>query len=107
MPSFLPGTAIISTCYTFQSCRLNISDDLQRQDKCSSCIRLVNPYWYILVPAGPVVFLAVTNKCDVATKNLQVPPGMQKKKEKKESFIYYDKVITAYDPDDIDYNKTC
>ena len=35
------------SCSTFQSCRLNISDDLQRQDKCSSCTRLVNPYWYL------------------------------------------------------------
>ena len=107
MPSLLPGTTMISTCSTFQSCRLNVSDDLQRQGKCSSCIRLVNPYWYILVPAGPVVFLAVTKKCDVATQNLQVPPGMQKKKKERESFIYYDKVITVYDPDDIDFNRTC
>ena len=41
----------------------------------------------ILVPAvatddqpGPVVFLAVTKKFDIATQNLQVPPAMQKKK---------------------------
>ena len=34
-------------CSTFQSCRMNISDDLPRQDKCSSCTRLVNPYWYL------------------------------------------------------------
>ena len=48
MPSLLPGTKMISTCSTFQSCRLNISDDLQRQGKCSdSCTRLVNPYWYL------------------------------------------------------------
>ena len=48
VPSLLPGTTMISTCSTFQSCRLNISDDLQRQDKCSdSCTRLVNPYWYL------------------------------------------------------------
>ena len=48
MPSLLPGTTMISTCSTFQSCRLNISDDLQRQGKCSdSCTRLVNPYWYL------------------------------------------------------------
>ena len=40
----------------------------------------------ILVPAvatddqpGPVVFLAVTKKFDIATQNLQVPPAMQKK----------------------------
>ena len=43
----------------------------------------------ILVPAvatddqpGPVVFLAVTKKFDIATQNLQVPPAMQKKKKK-------------------------
>ena len=67
----------------FQSCRLNISDGLQRQGKYSdSCTRLVNP---ILVPAvttddqpGPVVFLAVTKKLDIATQNIQVPPSMQK-----------------------------
>ena len=48
MPSLLTGTTMISTCSTFQSCRLNISDDLQRQGKCSdSCTRLVNPYWYL------------------------------------------------------------
>ena len=48
VPSLLPGTTMISTCSTFQSCRLNISDDLQRQGKCSdSCTRLVNPYWYL------------------------------------------------------------
>ena len=39
---------MISTCSTFQSCRLNISDDLQRQGKCNdSCTRLVDPYWYL------------------------------------------------------------
>ena len=48
MPSLLPGTTMISTCSTFQSCRLNISDDLQRQGKCNDgCTRLVNPYWYL------------------------------------------------------------
>ena len=48
MPSLLPGTTMISTCSTFQSCRLNITDNLQRQGKCSnSCTRLVNPYWYL------------------------------------------------------------
>ena len=48
MPSPLPGTKMISTCSTFQSCRLNISDSLQRQGKCSdSCTRLVNPYCYL------------------------------------------------------------
>ena len=43
----------------------------------------------ILVPAvatddqpGPVVFVAVTKKFDIATQNLQVPPAMQKKKKK-------------------------
>ena len=59
-------------------------NDLQRQGKCSdSCTRLGQP---ILVPAvatdvqpGPVVFLAVTKKFDIATQNLQVPPAMQKK----------------------------
>ena len=42
----------------------------------------------ILVPAvatddqpGPVVFLAVTKKFDIATQNLQVPPAMQKEKK--------------------------
>ena len=41
----------------------------------------------ILVPAvatddqpGPLVFVAVTKKFDIATQNLQVPPAMQKKK---------------------------
>ena len=48
MPSFLPGATMISTCSTFQSCRLNISDDLQRQDKYGdSCTRLANPYRYL------------------------------------------------------------
>ena len=44
----------------------------------------------ILVPAvatddqpGPLVFLAVTNKFDIATQNLKVPPAMQKKKKKR------------------------
>ena len=48
---------------------------------------IVVPDWQpILVPAvatddqpGPVVFLAVTKKFDIATQNLQVPPAMQKK----------------------------
>ena len=44
MPSLLPGATMISTCSTFQSCRLNISDDLQRQGKCSnSCNQIVQP----------------------------------------------------------------
>ena len=48
MPSLLHGITMISTCSTFQSCRLNISDDLQRQGKCSgSCTRLVNPQGYL------------------------------------------------------------
>ena len=48
MSSLLPGRTMISTCCSFKSCRLNISDDLQRQGKCSdSCTRLVNPYWYL------------------------------------------------------------
>ena len=39
---------MISTCSTFQSCRLDISNNLQRQGKCSdSCTRLVNPYRYL------------------------------------------------------------
>ena len=88
MPSVLHGTTMISTCSTFQSCRLNISGDLQRQGKCSdSCTRLVNP---LLVPAvatddqpGPFVFSAVTKKFDIATQNLQVPPVMQKKTKKQ------------------------
>ena len=25
----------------------------------------------------------------------------------KKNFIYYDKVITVYDPNDIDFNSTC
>ena len=44
----------------------------------------------ILVPTvatddqpGPVVFVAVTKKFDIATQNLQMPPAMQKKKKKK------------------------
>ena len=55
----------------FQSCKYT-----------DSCTRLVNP---ILVPVvttddqpGPVVFLAVTKKLDIATQNIQVPPSMQK-----------------------------
>ena len=44
MPSLLPGATMIPTCSTFQSCRLNISDDLQRQGKCSnSCNQIVQP----------------------------------------------------------------
>ena len=35
MPSLLPGTTMISTCFTFQTFRLNISDDLHRQGKCN------------------------------------------------------------------------
>ena len=35
MPFLLPGTTMISTCSTFQTCRLNISDDLHRQGKCN------------------------------------------------------------------------
>ena len=41
--AFSLGTTMTSTYSTFQSCRLNISDDLQRQDKRTSCTRLVNP----------------------------------------------------------------
>ena len=29
------------------------------------------------------------------------------KKLQKKKIIYYDKVITVYDPDDIDFNRTC
>ena len=47
MPSVLPGTAIIYNVPPCGPCRLNISDDLQRQDKCVSCTRLVNPYWHL------------------------------------------------------------
>ena len=65
--------------FFFQFCRLNISDGLQRQDKCSdSFTRMVNP---ILLPAvatddlpGPVVFLAVTKKLDIATKTSKYHP---------------------------------
>ena len=92
MPSLLPGTTMISTCSTFQSCRLNISDELQRQDKCSdSCTRISQP---ILVPAvatddqpGPLVFLAGTKKFDIATEYLQVPCAIKKKKERKLQLI--------------------
>ena len=31
----------------------------------------------------------------------------QKKKNKKNFNICYDKVLTVYDPDDIDFNRTC
>ena len=64
MSSLLPGTTMISTRSTFQSCRLSISDDLQRQGKCSELYQIGQP---ILVPTvaaddqpGSVVFLAVT-----------------------------------------------
>ena len=68
MPSLLTGTTMISTCSTFQSCRLNISDDLQRQGKCSdSCTRLVNPYWYLQL-------LQMTNQ-DVLYFWLSKPPS--------------------------------
>ena len=68
---------------TFLSCRSGISEDPQRQDKCSdSCTRLVNP---ILVPVvvtddhlGPVVFSAVTKKFDTAKQTLRELPARQK-----------------------------
>ena len=48
----------------------------------------------ILVPAvatddqpGPVVFLAVTKKLDIATQKFQVPPAMQKKKNPKKTVV--------------------
>ena len=44
-PSYLEWLSMPSFLWsTFQSCRLNISDDLLRQDKCSSCTTFVNPY---------------------------------------------------------------
>ena len=62
---------------------MSISEDSQRQDKCSDkCTRLVHP---ILVPAaatddqpGPSVFSEVTKKLDFAIQTLQEPPPMQK-----------------------------
>ena len=68
---------------TFLSCRSGISEDPQRQNKCSdSCTRLVNQ---ILVPVvvtdnqpGPVVFSAVTKKFDIATQTLRELPAKQK-----------------------------
>ena len=35
----------------------------------------------INVQPGPLVFLVVTKKFDIATENLQVPPAMQKTKK--------------------------
>ena len=32
---------------------------------------------------------------------------LKKFQKKKKNFIYYDKIITVYDPDDIDFNRTC
>ena len=62
---------------------MSISEDSQRQDKCSdNCTRLVNP---ILVPAvatndqpQPIVFLAITKKFDIATQALREPLAMKK-----------------------------
>ena len=72
----LPGTTMISTCSTFQSCRLDIRDYLQRQGKCNELYQTGQP---ILVPVaaiedqpGSVAFLAVTKKFEIATQNLQV-----------------------------------
>ena len=42
--SYLEQQGFLHVSYTFQSCRLNISDDLQRQGKCSnSCNQIVQP----------------------------------------------------------------
>ena len=57
----------------------------------------------ILVPAvatddqpGPLVFLAVTNKFDIATQTLKVPPAMQKKKKRKEEKTVVNSSQTTY-----------
>ena len=83
----LTWNTMISTCSTFQSCRLDISDDLKRQGKCSdSCTRLVNPYWYLQVlqmTNQDLLYLWLTlRNFDIAIQNLQVSPAMQKKKKK-------------------------
>ena len=43
------------------------------------------------------------------TKTRLLKKNLKKNKTKKnKNFnIYYDKVITVYDPDDIDFNRTC
>ena len=122
MPSLLPGTTMISTWATFQSCRLNISDELQRQDKCSdSCTRISQP---ILVPAvatddqpGPLVFLAGTKKFDIATEYLQVPCAIKKKERKKtavnssqsnyttENYLYIVSIIIIYIKQSVSYSE--
>ena len=88
MPSLLHGTTMISTCSTFQSCRLNISDDLQRQGKCSgSCTRLVNPYWYLQwlqrTNQDLLYFWLSLRNLILPHKTSQVPPAKQNKKQKK------------------------
>ena len=68
--------------FTFSLVGWILVNDLQRQGKCcDSCTRSVNHhtgtcscscYRWPTRP-GPVVFLAVTKKFDIATQNLQVP----------------------------------
>ena len=62
---------------------MSISEDSQRQDKFSdNYTRLVNPVLVSAVPTddqpGPIVFLAITNKFDIATQALCEPPATQK-----------------------------
>ena len=85
MPSLLPGATMISTCSTFQSCRLNISDDLQRQGECSdSCTRLVNPFWYLQL-------LQITNQVLLyfwlSLRNLTLPHKTSTYLQKKENTV--------------------
>ena len=63
---------MISTCSTFQSCRLNIRDNLQRQGKCNELYQ-TGKHILVAVAAtedqpGPVAFLAVTKKFDMPLK---------------------------------------
>ena len=44
-------------------------------------------------------------KTRLLKKNFKIK--ISKRKKKMLTYIYYDKVITVYDPDDIDFNKTC
>ena len=108
--------------FTFQSCRLNISDELQRQGKCSdSCTRISQP---ILVPAvatddqpGTLVFLAGTKKFDIATEHLQVPCAIKKKKKKKtvvnssqsnyttENYLHILSIIIIYIKQSVSYSE--
>ena len=75
---------MISTCSTFQSCRLNISDDLQRQGKCNDgCTRLVNPYWYLQLlkmTNQDLLYFWLSLRNLTLPHNLKVPPVMQQKK---------------------------